>query len=301
MGQFGPEPCVPPRPMKASVAADIYRLRYRGGSRETHKVQTAPCRAHRRGGRTHRRLGPHAAPAQAAPIGSTDALVGGARARHRRLLLDAARRAGRQRTDAAPPTSVRAAGAVARMVTHSGAELAAPPRRWTRTAPIPGTAWAVDPVTNQVVVSVDETVTRRRARPAQGGACAALGDAARIEQRVRRLQHPDLRRRRDLRRQYRCSLGFNVRSGSTYYFLTAGHCGNIGATWYTNSAHTTVLGTRTGTQLPRQRLRASSATRPRGTPAGTVGSQDITGGRQRRRSARRSPAAAAPPASTADG
>ena len=37
----------------------------------------------------------------------------------------------------------------------------------------------------------------------------------------------------------RCSLGFNVRSGSTYYFLTAGHCANIGATWYTNSARTT--------------------------------------------------------------
>ena len=27
---------------------------------------------------------------------------------------------------------------------------------------------------------------------------------------------------------YRCSLGFNVRSGSTYYFITAGHCTNIG-------------------------------------------------------------------------
>ena len=50
--------------------------------------------------------------------------------------------------------------------------------------------------------------------------------------------------------QYRCSLGFNVRSGSTYYFLTAGHCGNIASTWYSNSSHTTVLGTTTGSSFP---------------------------------------------------
>ena len=48
----------------------------------------------------------------------------------------------------------------------------------------------------------------------------------------------------------RCSLGFNVRSGSTYYALTAGHCTNIGSTWYTNSVQTTLLGTRAGTSFP---------------------------------------------------
>jgi streptogrisin B len=42
--------------------------------------------------------------------------------------------------------------------------------------------------------------------------------------------------------QYRCSLGFNVVSGSTYYFLTAGHCGKVADTWYTNSSHTTLIG-----------------------------------------------------------
>ena len=42
--------------------------------------------------------------------------------------------------------------------------------------------------------------------------------------------------------QYRCSLGFNVVSGSTYYFLTAGHCGKLASTWYTNSGHTTLIG-----------------------------------------------------------
>jgi streptogrisin B len=42
--------------------------------------------------------------------------------------------------------------------------------------------------------------------------------------------------------QYRCSLGFNAVSGSTYYFLTAGHCGSLVRTWYTNSGHTTLIG-----------------------------------------------------------
>ena len=42
--------------------------------------------------------------------------------------------------------------------------------------------------------------------------------------------------------QYRCSLGFNVLSGSTYYFLTAGHCGSVASTWYTDSGHRTLIG-----------------------------------------------------------
>jgi streptogrisin D len=50
--------------------------------------------------------------------------------------------------------------------------------------------------------------------------------------------------------QYRCSLGFNVRNGTTYYFLTAGHCGNVASTWYANSAHTTLLGTTAGSSFP---------------------------------------------------
>jgi streptogrisin B len=33
-----------------------------------------------------------------------------------------------------------------------------------------------------------------------------------------------------------------VVSGSTYFFLTAGHCGKLASTWYTNSGHTTLIG-----------------------------------------------------------
>ncbi|TXS28993.1 hypothetical protein EAO71_09520, partial [Streptomyces sp. ms191] len=49
---------------------------------------------------------------------------------------------------------------------------------------------------------------------------------------------------------YRCSLGFNVRSGSTYYFLTAGHCGNVAKTWYANSAQSTLIGPTVGSSFP---------------------------------------------------
>lgn len=49
---------------------------------------------------------------------------------------------------------------------------------------------------------------------------------------------------------YRCSLGFNVVSGSTYYFLTAGHCGKLVSTWYTNSGQTTLIGPTTGYSFP---------------------------------------------------
>lgn len=48
----------------------------------------------------------------------------------------------------------------------------------------------------------------------------------------------------------RCSLGANVRQGSTYLFITAGHCTNIASTWYANASLTTVLGTRAGTSFP---------------------------------------------------
>jgi hypothetical protein len=50
--------------------------------------------------------------------------------------------------------------------------------------------------------------------------------------------------------QYRCSLGFNVRSGNAYYFLTAGHCTNIAGTWYTDSTHATQIGPTAGSSFP---------------------------------------------------
>ena len=41
----------------------------------------------------------------------------------------------------------------------------------------------------------------------------------------------------------RCTLGFNVRKGGSYYFLTAGGCGQVGLTLYSDPGLTTELGT----------------------------------------------------------
>lgn len=48
----------------------------------------------------------------------------------------------------------------------------------------------------------------------------------------------------------RCSRGANVHSGTTYFFLTGGHCTNTATTWFADAAHVTTLGTRTGTSFP---------------------------------------------------
>ena len=55
---------------------------------------------------------------------------------------------------------------------------------------------------------------------------------------------------RSTARRYRCSLGFNVVKGSTYYFLTAGHCGKSEKNWYTSSSRSTLIGPTTGYSFP---------------------------------------------------
>ena len=182
-------------------------------------------------------------------------------------------------TDGALANSVRAAGATPRLVKHSTAQLAQAAARLDSATNIPGTAWASDPVSNQVVVSVDSTVSA--AGMAQVNAAAAsLGDAVRV-QRVTGAFRLDIAGGDAIYGgQFRCSLGFNVRSGSgTNYFLTAGHCGNAASTWYTNSSHTTVLGTVAGSSFPGNDyaiVRYTGSVSSSGTVDLYGGSQDIT-------------------------
>jgi streptogrisin D len=181
-------------------------------------------------------------------------------------------------TDAASAAKVRAIGATPKMVKYGTAALANVTSALNSSARIPGTAWAVDPTTDQVVISLDQSVTG--AKQAKITAVAArFGDAARIE-RVSGTFHKDLAGGDAIYGgQYRCSLGFNVRSGSTYYFLTAGHCGNIASTWYSNSSHTTVLGNTAGSSFPGNDyaiVRYTNGTVPPGTVDLYGGSQDIT-------------------------
>jgi streptogrisin D len=138
----------------------------------------------------------------------------------------------------------------------------------------------VDPATNQVLISLDESVTGAKLAKVQSVA-KKFGGAARIEHVAGTFSTRIAGGQAIYTGGSRCSLGFNVRSSSgTYYFLTAGHCTNIGATWYANSSSTTVLGSRAGTSFPGNDYGIVQYTNSSIAHPGSVylysGSQDIT-------------------------
>ncbi len=136
-----------------------------------------------------------------------------------------------------------------RVVEHSSADLAAVTSTLTEQVSTPGTAWATDAEANQVVVTLDSTVSDRAAARIDR-LMSAYGDAARVERVGGSLEPMVSGGQAIYGGGYRCSLGFNVRSGSTYYFLTAGHCTNLSTNWYSNSTQTSLIGTRSGTSFP---------------------------------------------------
>jgi streptogrisin D len=221
-----------------------------------------------------------ASPASAAPAGSDpsfapsalasrlDTQLAGASAGS---YLDGSGRVVVDVTDAATAKAVTAAGAIPRYVSHSGAALAAASRDLSARLTTPGTAFAVDPIGNQVVVSADSTVTGAKLATVRA-IVATLGDAARFERVPGTLSTAITGGDAIYTGGARCSLGFNVRSGSTYYFLTAGHCTNIGTTWTNGSA---TLGTQAGTSFPGNDYGIVRYTTTISHP-GMVGSQDIT-------------------------
>jgi streptogrisin B len=139
----------------------------------------------------------------------------------------------------------------------------------------PGTAWAIDPATSQIVVTADSSVHGASLSHLQQVAGASAG-AVRL-QHASGTFHPLISGGDAIYGGgYRCSLGFNVRKGSTYYFLTAGHCGNIANEWFSNSSLTTKLGNTTGSSFPGNDYAIVQYTNTSITVSGTVGSQDIT-------------------------
>lgn len=175
-------------------------------------------------------------------------------------------------TDAATAKSVTAAGATARFVTRSGAVLAAADSSLKASLKTPGTAFAIDPISNQVLVTADSTVTGAKLASVQA-IVAKLGAAARLERVAGTLSTTISGGDAIYAGGSRCSLGFNVRSGNTNYFLTAGHCTNIASTWTNGS---TTLGTRAGTSFPGNDYGIVRYTNTTITKSGAVGGQDIT-------------------------
>jgi len=116
-------------------------------------------------------------------------------------------------------------------------------------ASVGGTAWYTDRSSGQVVVTADSTVSRAGIARIEKAAGADAG-ALRV-QRSAGVFSPLLSAGGAIYGgQYRCSLGFNVVSGSTYYFLTAGHCGKVAKSWYTDQAHSTLIGATVGYSFP---------------------------------------------------
>ncbi|MBB5873611.1 streptogrisin B [Allocatelliglobosispora scoriae] len=111
----------------------------------------------------------------------------------------------------------------------------------------PGIAWTVDPTTGITTVTLDDTVTAAQAASLRAGTQHAGV--------VIRREHGTLRTLLAggdpvYGTSARCSLGANARKGTTYYMITAGHCTTTSATWWTNSARTIAIGTRTATSFP---------------------------------------------------
>ncbi|MFD8718238.1 S1 family peptidase [Streptomyces sp. NPDC059629] len=126
--------------------------------------------------------------------------------------------------------AVEAAGAKARLVANSLAELDGARTMLKQDAAIPGTSWATDPVGNRVVVTADRTVT--------GAALAKLtkvadGLGGKVELRHSKGEFKPFIAGGDAISGSggRCSLGFNVVKGGQPYFLTAGHCTQAISTW----------------------------------------------------------------------
>jgi streptogrisin B len=112
-----------------------------------------------------------------------------------------------------------------------------------------GVAWYVDATSNRVVVTADSSVSTGEVAAIKRAAGAAAG-VIRVE-RTAGVFRPLLSAGDAIYgNRYRCSLGFNVVSGSTYYFLTAGHCGKSEKTWWTSSNHSTLVGPTIGYSFP---------------------------------------------------
>jgi streptogrisin B len=140
----------------------------------------------------------------------------------------------------APATSASPHAATSAATHGSDTKLAAA-AHGVRASGVPGVAWYADPSTNKVVVTVDKTVTKAEVAKIRRSAGSNASTLA--IHHTRGTFRPFLSRGSAIYGgQYRCSLGFNVTDGSHYYFLTAGHCGAVASTWYTNSNHSTLIG-----------------------------------------------------------
>ncbi|MFB6751084.1 S1 family peptidase [Streptomyces sp. NPDC056353] len=134
-------------------------------------------------------------------------------------------------TDESAADAVRRAGARAKVVRHSMSELRSAASTLRAAPRVPGTAWALDYRSNEVVVRGDRTVSGADWSRLTGVA-EGIGEFVRME-RVEGTFTTRLNGAEPiLSTAGRCSAGFNVTDGTSDFILTAGHCGPTGSVWF---------------------------------------------------------------------
>ncbi|WP_032749918.1 S1 family peptidase [Streptomyces sp. NRRL F-5702] len=132
--------------------------------------------------------------------------------------------------DEAAAEQVRQAGGKARIVENSLAELKSARQTLTDRATIPGTSWAVDPVTNKVRVTADSTVDGAAWKKLTA-VVDGLGGKAELARSKGEFKPLIAGGDAIWGSGSRCSLGFNVVKDGEPYFLTAGHCTESVTSW----------------------------------------------------------------------
>ena len=114
---------------------------------------------------------------------------------------------------------------------------------------VAGIAWYLDAAADRVVITADSSVSSAEVATLRRAA-GSTGGALRI-QRTAGVFTPLLSAGDAIfGARFRCSLGFNVVSGTTFFFLTAGHCGDLERTWFTSSSRTTLIGPTVSSSFP---------------------------------------------------
>ncbi|MFF3201191.1 S1 family peptidase [Streptomyces sp. NPDC002962] len=124
------------------------------------------------------------------------------------------------------------AGAKVREVENSPAELEAAAKTLKTEATITGTAWAVDPKTNKILVTADSTVTGSKWDKIESTVQTLGSGMATLQKSAGTFTTKVAGGDAIFGGGARCSLGFNVTAGDgSPAFLTAGHCGVAAEQW----------------------------------------------------------------------
>ncbi|MGW7047074.1 S1 family peptidase [Streptomyces avermitilis] len=127
---------------------------------------------------------------------------------------------------------IRKAGAVPNQVQNSTSTLQAAAKTLKTDATIPGTAWAVDPKTNEIRVTADSTVKGTKWDTLTSTVKSLGSGVATVKKSAGTFKTFVSGGDAIFGGGARCSLGFNVTAGDgSPAFLTAGHCGVAAAAW----------------------------------------------------------------------